>query len=206
MGDDDHGHTLLRQVLHHAQHFVAQLRVQRRGGLVEQHQFGFHRQGARNGHALLLAAGELRRVMPGALGQAHLGQQFTGQRLGVGLAGAAYADGAEGDVLQGGHLREQVELLEDHAGLLADQPLLHLGVVDLEAIDEQLPATDDLQLVDAAQQGGLARTGRADDDHHLAAADLQVDVMQHLGTAEVLGDALELDHRIFSLPSTRRRV
>ncbi|MDT4829695.1 hypothetical protein FQZ97_631220 [compost metagenome] len=185
---------------------MAQLRVERRGGLVEQHQLGLHRQGAGDGHALLLAAGELRRVVPGALGQADLGQQLAGQLLGVGLLRAAYADGAEGDVLQGGHLREQVELLEDHAGLLADQPLLHLGVVDLEAVDVQLTATDDFQLVDAAQQGGLARTGRADDDHHLAAADLQVDVVEHLGTAEVLGDALELDHRIFSLPSTRRRV
>ena len=39
-----------------------QLRIERGGRLVEQHHVGLHRQRARDGHALLLAAGELRRI------------------------------------------------------------------------------------------------------------------------------------------------
>ncbi len=59
MSDDNHGHSFFRQVLHHLQHFMAQLRVERGGRLVKQHHFRFYRQRARNGDALLLAARQL---------------------------------------------------------------------------------------------------------------------------------------------------
>lgn len=48
------------QIAHHAEHFTDQLRVKRRGGFVNQHHVGVHRQRTGDGEALLLPAGYLR--------------------------------------------------------------------------------------------------------------------------------------------------
>jgi hypothetical protein len=59
VGDAHHGHAFLGQLDHHVEHLVDHLRVEGRGGLVEEHADRVHRQRAGDGHALLLAAGEL---------------------------------------------------------------------------------------------------------------------------------------------------
>ena len=59
VGDHDHGLTAGGQVGHHLQHFGGHARIERAGGLVEQHRLGLHRQCPGDGHALLLAAGKL---------------------------------------------------------------------------------------------------------------------------------------------------
>ncbi len=204
MSDDDHRHPFFGQILHDLQHFVAQLRIERGGRLVEQHHFRLHRQRAGNRHALLLAARQFRRVMVGALRQTDFGQQLARQLFRIGLLRAAYADRAEGDIFQRRQVREQIELLEHHAGFLADQPIVHFRIVGFQAVDDQIAAGDFFQLVDAAQQGGFAGAGRPDDHHHFAFVDLQIDVVQHLGLAKMLGDVFKFNHRIFILLSRRR--
>ena len=62
VGHDDHRHALLGELAHDAQHLADELGVEGRGRLVEEHQLGVHRQRPGDGDALLLAAGELRRV------------------------------------------------------------------------------------------------------------------------------------------------
>ena len=59
-----------RELLHDLQHVAHQLGVERRGGLVEQHQLGLHRQRPRDRHALLLSAGQLGGVAGELVGQA----------------------------------------------------------------------------------------------------------------------------------------
>jgi hypothetical protein len=59
VGDDDHRHALRGELAHDRQHVADELGVQRRGRLVEEHHLGLHRERARDGHALLLAAGQL---------------------------------------------------------------------------------------------------------------------------------------------------
>ena len=84
MGDHDHGATFLGQALDHFQHFAHQLRVEGRGRFVKQHHLGLHRQGAGDGHPLLLAAGEKCRVLIGhPRGQADFFQVMTGAVLGI---------------------------------------------------------------------------------------------------------------------------
>jgi len=56
MAHHHHGHAALAQVAHHAQHRADELRVERAGGLVEQHHARLERNRARDGDALLLAA------------------------------------------------------------------------------------------------------------------------------------------------------
>src|SRR5919112_2055346 len=65
VGDDDHGHAVAGERGHHVEDLVDHLRVERRGGLVEEHHLGVHRQRAGDGDPLLLAAGQLGRVLVG---------------------------------------------------------------------------------------------------------------------------------------------
>ena len=77
VADDDHRHALRGEVLHDLEHLADELRVERAGGLVEEHQHRVHGHGPRDGHALLLAARELAGEEVHALGQAHLGEQLV---------------------------------------------------------------------------------------------------------------------------------
>ncbi len=67
--DDQHGHALVAQFPQHAAHLVAQLGVERARRFIHQQHLRTHGQCAGDGHALLLAAGELGRAMVGAVGQ-----------------------------------------------------------------------------------------------------------------------------------------
>ena len=58
-----HGHAFLGQPHHHVEHLADHLGVERRRRLVEQHHDRVHRQRAGDGHALLLAAGQLAREL-----------------------------------------------------------------------------------------------------------------------------------------------
>ena len=75
VGDDDHGHALVGQRLHDAQHLADRLGIERRGRLVEQHQRRLHRERAGDRDPLLLAARQRRRMLPGLVGQPDLRQQ-----------------------------------------------------------------------------------------------------------------------------------
>ena len=101
--------------LHHVEHLPDQLGVERRGGLVEEHQRRLHRQRPGDRDPLLLAAREGAGVLVGALGEPDPLEQ--GQRLlaGLGLVAALDEDRRLHDVLERGAVREQVEPLEDHA-------------------------------------------------------------------------------------------
>ena len=55
--DDDHGHAVGRKLAHDLEHLSHDLGVECGGRLVEQHDLRIHAQGARDGHALLLATG-----------------------------------------------------------------------------------------------------------------------------------------------------
>ena len=74
VGHDQHCHAIGGQVPHHGQHFHGQLRVQRAGGLVKIDDLGVGGNGAGNGHALLLPAGELVGVKVLAVEHTHLFQ------------------------------------------------------------------------------------------------------------------------------------
>ena len=87
VGDHDHRHAVGGQLAHHVEHLADELRVERRGRLVEQHQLRLHRQRAGDRHPLLLAAGELRRVAVGLVGRgrrARAAPRPRSRRVGLG--------------------------------------------------------------------------------------------------------------------------
>src|SRR5829696_1549084 len=106
VGHHDHGHglALLRpgELDHHVEDLLDHLGVQRRGGLVEEHQLGLHGQRPGDGDPLLLASRELGGVLAGLLGHAHPRQLAHGELLGRLLLRLAHLDQAEGDVLEHG--------------------------------------------------------------------------------------------------------
>ena len=80
---------------------------------------------------------------------------------------------------------EQVEVLEyetDVLAQLADQLLLRLersAGIDVNIADTDLSAAGWFQQIEAAQQGGLARTAGADDRQDFAGRDVEVDALEH---------------------------
>jgi hypothetical protein len=115
------------------------------------------------------------------------------------------------DVLQGGHVREEVEALEDHPDL--GPAARHLRLAELVelvarfavshqlAVDPQPSCVDLLEVVDAAQEGRLAGARRAQQAHDLARSHLERDALQHLEAAEALVHLLGAQHRVGHRPS-----
>ncbi len=73
---------------------------------------------------------------------------------------------------------------------------LEVGAVDPHPVDVDLAAARFFEVVDAAQQGALARTARADQHQHLAGGHFEVDAFQHFEAAEALAQAAQHDHRL----------
>jgi hypothetical protein len=92
-------------------------------------------------------------------------------------------------------VREQVVGLKDEAELAPNRHSADRRIGDHLAVEEDVAVVDVDEQVDAAQQGGLARAGGADQRDRLVLGDLQVDALQHLAIAEGLGDAFDCDHR-----------
>ena len=120
--------------------------------LVEEQQPGAGGQGAGEGDALGLAAGQPARLGAGVVGEAHAVQPLGGLRAGLRL-GRAVAARAEGHVVQGGEVREEQVVLEDDA----DRAGLRRRTVQRRAVQPQMAAGERGQPGQRAQGGGLAR-------------------------------------------------
>jgi hypothetical protein len=107
MGDDEHGHALAGEIGHDGQDLVDHLRVERRGGLVEEQSVRLHRQRPSDGHALLLAAGQLTRVLGRLVGDTDPFEQFSPAPLRDGPGLPTHLDRTEGDLVEHRLVAEQ---------------------------------------------------------------------------------------------------
>lgn len=178
VGDHQHGDAGVGQLLHQFQNLAHHFGVEGAGGLVEQDHVRVHGKGTGNGNALLLAAGKALGVGIGLVGQAHAGQKFVC----LGGDGFLILQLQQGrgqlQVLLHSQVREQVEVLEHHAHLLAntvDVGFIHLGALKFDAAGGW-----DLQPVQAAQKGRFAAAGGANQADHIAAVDVDVNALQHV--------------------------
>jgi hypothetical protein len=197
-----------RQVADDPQHLAGELRVQGGGGLVKAEDVGLHGQRPGDGHPLLLAAGELVRVMVRPVLQTHLGKQLPARPLDLGAALAAPLGShqlpGQHDVLQRRVLGKKIEGLEHQPevkALAADLPLqLGGGVGGVEeglALHAYGAAVGPLQKVEAAEQGGLAAAGGADDGQGLALFQGEADVLQDGGLLKTLAEIPDFQYRHF---------
>jgi hypothetical protein len=109
------------------------------------------------------------------------------------------AQWARHDVVEHRHVREQVELLEDHADTeaeLADLLAFAPGAVPAgqrHPVDLDRALGRVLEEVDTAQQGRLARPGPTEEDYHLPGMQIEVDAPEHLVLAEALAQPTYAD-------------
>ena len=182
MGDHQHGHALLGQLPHHAEHLAGQLRVKGAGGLVKVNDLRVSSKGAGNRHPLLLPAGKLAGVVVGTVCKPYLGKHLHADFIRLFLGQFTRHNQPLGHILQGGLVAEQVVVLEHKGGLFA-QPgnvgAAGMGKVKAFAVKHQLPGIGSLQKIQAPQQGGLAGAGRPKNGHHIALFHGQVYAAQH---------------------------
>ena len=183
---DERGVDLLAQLDDLGAHLVAQLRVKVRERLVHQQHLGASDDGAADGHALALAAGERLGLAVEELGDikdlcrlAHAAVDlvvghFLEMRLAVRVRLRDLLElEREGDVFIDGHVRIKRIVLEDHR----DVAVLGRDVVHLLAVDEELTAADLLETGDHAQRGRLAAAARADEHDELLVGHVDVEVL-----------------------------
>src|SRR5262249_37876751 len=105
----------------------------------------------------------------------------------------------QADVLETRERRQQVEELEDEADLVAtDLRQVVVGKpVERLAVDEDRSRRRRVEGADYDEQRRIARSGRADDRHHLAILDGEADGIEGNDAplaSELFGDAVEGDH------------
>ena len=170
-------------------------RVDGAEGLVHQQHRRVGGQRTGDADALPLTAGELVGVAPGVLlrvepdGVEQLVGALAGGRLRLAVE---QRDGHH--VLLDALVGEQPDLLDDVADAAAQ--LDRVGVGDVLAVEPD-PAGGGLdEPVDHLERRGLAAARRADEADHLAARDVEVELVDGDGPVGVgLADALEPDHR-----------
>ena len=193
--DDESLSHLLAQFKEEAVELLLVAAVQASRGFVGQHDVGLVHQGACHGHPLLLAARELCRLVPGAVGQSHEAEQFLGAALH--LAVAAPGDVArDHHVLEGGKFRQQLMKLKNEAQVLAAEARERVAAQG-EDIGPGNFHPSGIGAVEGAhdlQQRGLAGTTGSDNADHFLAADCQVDAFEDFQRAERFADVLKGNH------------
>ena len=186
MGDDDRGGAHFGvHLLQRLEHAHARGRIQRARRLVAQQHRRALGNGARNGHALLLAARKLRGKVVQPRRQPHQRQRLFGRER---MAGD-FRDHRH--VLARRQARNQVVELEHEAHVLAPKARERrvIGAAQILAAIKHLPAAGHIQPAQNVQQGGLAAARRPQHHHQLAALQRQIHPAQraHLHIAHVIG-------------------
>jgi hypothetical protein len=182
VGDEEHGEAVIGEATEDVTDLLAEFGVEGGGGFVEEERARFHGEGAGDGDALLLSAGELGGTVMGAIGEANPGEEFEGLGFDLAARAAEDMDGCFEDVFEGGEVREEVELLEDHPGAEAQLTLSFavngLGGVDGDVVNGDAAGVRGLELVEAAEEGGLAAAGWPDEHDRLRGGLLEVDPVE----------------------------
>ena len=209
MCDDDHGHALGGEGAHGAEYLARQLGIECGGRLVKEHDVGLHGKRACDGNALLLSAGELARVVVLAIGEPDLREEFARVGENLILLHALDMAGRLDEVLDDGHVGKEVELLKNHACGHEDASYVRCTRIGRRGLavfrpteffpaDGNLPAINGFKFVDAAEQGGFAGAGGADDGEHLTAREAEVDAAQDAKRAKGFVNVAHGEHDLVS--------
>ena len=189
VGDEDEGDArLLLDLLQLDLHVLAELQVQGTERLVEQQDAGLGHEGAGDGHALLLAAGETGDAALLEPGQRHEGEHLAHAAVDL-VAGTFLLAQGEGDVLIDRQMGEERVLLEHgvHAAPVRGD------LVDPLAEEDDVALVGGLEPADQPQERGLAAARGAEQGEELVVVDVQVDVLEDRHTVEGFGDVFQFD-------------
>ena len=182
MGDHDDGLAMIAvQFLQQAQDLVGRGAVEITGRLVTEQQLRVGNDGPGNCDALLLTAGELPRIVRGALCQP---DNLQG-KLSTLAAFAATEVGQQQrqlDVLACGQYRQQVVELEDKADVrrapVRQLPVRHAG--EFDTADFDAAGRRFVETAQQVQQRGLAGTRRPHQGKKLAIGNVEVQFVQYV--------------------------
>jgi hypothetical protein len=182
-GEHEGERHLALQLAQQLEHAPSGSRIEVARRLISQHDRGVRDDGACDGHALLLPAGQLAGPVVQPLAQPELFQRLAGPPQLVTLA----TPDTEGhlDVLERRELRQQVVQLEDETDVpvaVGGEPARVAGE-DLLATKEQSAGVRGVETAEAVQEGRLADARVADDRHGLPFADFQVEPLQDADAA-----------------------
>ena len=166
-------------------HLVSELRVEVGQRLVHEHDLRVAHDGAADGDALALAAGQGLGLALEVLGDVEDLGRLADLLVDLVFRGVAQLEG-EGHVFIHCHVRVQGVVLEDHR----DVAVLGSHVVHQLAVDVQLAVGDLLESGDHAQRRGLAAAGGADQHDEFLVGDIQV---ERLDSDNALVGDLEID-------------
>ncbi len=203
MRDEDDGDPAAVQPVEQIHDVHAGLGVESARGFVGQNQDRLVGQRAGDGHALLLSAGKLRRVVTQAVFKPHGRQRRPGAIMALRPRHAAVAQ-RKLDVFNGRRSREQVEALEYEA----DLPIANLGqlvrrqVRDIPAIQDIASGRGRVQAAEEVHERGLSRSRRTRHRDKIAAPDFnryRAQRMDHFAAdpivfGEILGFKQDVGH------------
>ena len=192
-----HGHAFLRELNHHVKHFVNHFRVESRSRFVEQHADRVHRERPGDCHTLLLAAGELSRILFSLLQKTDTVEKsktFLRRFFAVSLE---HLHLRENKILADREVREELEMLEHHADVAAEPREVRLRIRHLNAVHENGALLHRFKAVHRLDEGGFAGTGRTADHDNLSLPDAGRAVFKDLEAAVPLRDIADVDHGSF---------
>ena len=149
---DEHRHSLRGELADDSEHLGDELGVERARDLVEQEQSGLHGERAHDRDALLLSAREPIRVLVAFVGEAETGEQLVGAGLGRHRGEPERLPWRERDVVEDGHVREEIERLEDDPDPAAQLVHVDSACRDVLTTHGDASRVDRLEQVDAAQE------------------------------------------------------
>jgi len=173
-----------------AAHFQSQFCVEVTEGFVEQKAGGMNGEGAGEGNALLLAAGELGRAAVGIGFHADHGEGFGGAFFLIGFTEIANGE-AEANVLHDGHVGPEGVTLKAHHGVA----MLGADAGDIEAVEGDLAGGGFEQTGDETQKSAFAAAAGAEEEEKFAGFYFEGDIAQggRGGGIEAFGEVGELD-------------
>ena len=205
MGDDEHGAPFRGQILDDADHLLLQFGIKGGRGFIKQKSFGFHGQSAGDGRPLLLSARQLGRVDIAFFADTHFVEKLASTGLYFGFVLLENSYRSFHYILQDGHMRPKVELLEDHRQV-GTQPSDLRGICRTTVVVRRAPANGltlennraflaDFQHIAAAQQGGFPRSRRANQRHHITTLCGDVDAFENFKIAIGFMEISYFNHR-----------
>ncbi|MNZ73825.1 hypothetical protein D3C78_922530 [compost metagenome] len=184
MGNDDDGAAFGVQFVENTQNLIAAGAIQRAGRLVRKNDLGIVHQSAGDGNTLLLAAGKLAGTVIDAFRHTETAKQPRGIAPAIALC-LSGIDRRNFNITERRQLGKQMVTLEDKTEIFAPQRRKLVGIkitrfLPPDAVDARCRP---VEAAEDVHQRRLARTGCADNRHHLTGLDGEVDVLQHADRA-----------------------
>ena len=160
---------------------AAAARVEVPGGFVREQQHRVADDGAGDRDALLLAARQFARRVPGAPGEPDRGERALRARPPLRAAASPVQQG-QLHVLERGGAGQQLEVLEDEAQIAPPQQgaLVARQLPDVGSQEAVGSARGHVEAAEDLQRGGFPRAARPDDRDELVRFDAQVDAPQRI--------------------------